>query len=749
MRNNGVLHGYHQTNGGALDFLVHSRYSVPVSDKRGPKLRVANIPINSGYGTTLSCLETAKQTVLSIIVPVYNNPYTLETLVKRIEKVPALENFLWHLLFVDDGSTDASRKVLISLAARYPRTGWIGLETNTGQQNALFCGLAAVRDLFPGDTNGWVVTMDDDLAHPPELLTQLLEQAASGFDLVYAVPKASGTGSIKSGSRIRDLFFRFCLGTPKETPRNLRIGSFRIFNRNLIDRLTEVRPTFPYLSAQFFALGQTRPLQLTHITYDPPALVSPQTGPASRYQPLTRFALFVRLMLNYAPVFKAFQKKVNPDAAKDQWITPSTGGGYSSLFRLHILGGSASQIAAIRRATDLGIKTVVSDKNPEAPGLALADFVSHASTFDSDGVAADAHTFASRAFLATGTDQPVLTAAKAAAKLGIPYFLTPTQAALVTNKREMKRAFVSFGIPTSPFRITDENFTTVDIEGLAFPLVIKPLDSQGQRGVFRVDSIDEIPPVFPVVLSFSREKVAIIEEYYPSGEITVSGWMESGVFCPLTTTDRVTVDNPPHIGVCLAHHYPSRFADREGEIRALTQKIITAFNLQTGPFYAQYLVGEKGIRVNEVACRLGGAYEDEFIPWITGVDILGTMIRRSCTLEYDTTVFDHVDEESRNKAVSLQMFFYSTGEIALQSGMDLVLAIPGIMNGKFLLAPGTRIREKENSTQRAGYFIVCAASPDEADRITCLAVSCLVAIDTHGKSMLSADTFMLMNRSLK
>jgi len=680
-----------------------------------------------------------------VLVPVYNNPHTLETLVRRLEAIPLQDTILLHMLFVDDGSTDATRRVLESIAARYPRTGWIGLSENGGQQNALFCGLEALRTLFPADTPGWIVTMDDDLAHPPELVPSLLERAASGFDAVFAVPDTGRTADRKPGSRMRDLFFRYCLGTPKGAPAVLQIGSCRLFDRRLIDGLMDACPAFPYLSAQLFALAAKRGLRLTHIAFPPPSPVTPQSLPVSRYGALSRFILFARLASGYAPFFR----RIHPQAAVHPAgrFSHSAGGGYSGLYRLHVLGGSASQLCAIRRAKEMGILTVVSDKNPGAPGLALADFVSSASTFDSEGVASDARALESRAFLATGTDQPVLTAAKAAAALALPYFLTPEQATLVTNKREMKRAFAAHGIPTSPFRIAGADFTPADIAGLAFPLVIKPLDSQGQRGVFRVETMEEIRKAFPVVLSFSREREAVIEEYYPSREITVSGWMENGRLCPLTTTDRVTEDNPPHIGVCHAHHYPSRFEDRETEIRSLSHKIITAFGLGTGPFYAQYLAGEKGIRVNEIACRLGGAYEDEFIPWITGVDILGTMLRRSCGLPYETESFARVDDERRNKSVSLQMFFYSEGEIAVQGGMDLVRALPGVTGGKFLLAPGTVIRGKENSTQRAGYFIVCAHTPEEADRITLLAANSLVALDTRGKSMLDRESFKLMNRN--
>ncbi len=403
---------------------------------------------------------------------------------------------------------------------------------------------------------------------------------------------------------------------------------------------------------------------------------------------------------------------------------------------MHILGGGPAQLSAIRTAREKGFKTAVSDANPEAPGMAEADFQSHASTFDEESVYRDAKRIGSDFLMTTGTDQPVLTAAAVSERLGLPYFLTRDQALMVTNKKAMKTAFKKNNIPTMNFVFLKEDFGDKELGSLKFPLVIKPLDSQGQRGVIRVDTPDEIRTNFKRLLGFSRKTEILAEEYYPSTELTISGWAENGEARILSITDRVTIDNGPHIGVCVSHRYPSLCRRQHGELSELTQKITDMIGLSEGPLYFQILSGKEGFRVNEIACRLGGAYEDEFLPWMTGVRLMDVMIEMTARKGYTLPDQKGINRNLRGKFLSLQMFFCSGGEIYRQNGMEEVRGIDGVLGGRFLLAPGTHIRSRENSTQRAGYFIVTGSSAEEINRRLCSAYKMLRIEDKSGKSMI-------------
>ena len=238
-----------------------------------------------------------------------------------------------------------------------------------------------------------------------------------------------------------------------------------------------------------------------------------------------------------------------------------------------------------------------------------------------------------------------------------------------------------------------------------------------------------------------------MEEYYPSEEVTVSGWVENGIYHHLTTTDRVTSENLPSIGICPAHLFPCSFPDHEASLIEYTRKIVEGFGIKKGPIYFQYLIGKEGIRINEAACRLGGAYEDEFIPWITGVDILDIMLKMTCGLPYSFPGYDIIRKYRENKYMALQMFFYTRGILHSQRGIEKITAMKGILGGRFLLSEGTEIKTRENSTQRAGYFIAAGNSIEEVNKLTVKAFGFLKAEDSKGKSLLKQQPILLTERN--
>ena len=119
---------------------------------------------------------------VSIVVPVYNSEASLPELVRRLE--PVLESVAdrFELILVNDGSSDQSWEVVNDLSARHGWVRGIDLMRNFGQHNALLCGIRAARHEV-------IVTMDDDLQHPPEEVPLLLRKLEEGFDVVYGAPR--------------------------------------------------------------------------------------------------------------------------------------------------------------------------------------------------------------------------------------------------------------------------------------------------------------------------------------------------------------------------------------------------------------------------------------------------------------------------------------------------------------------------------------------------------------------------------
>lgn len=118
----------------------------------------------------------------SIIIPVYYAEKTISELVLRLQSVlPSLFS-QYELLLVNDGSRDGSWEIISALAKRHSWIHGINLMRNYGQHNAILCGIRQVKY----DT---IITMDDDLQHPPEEIHKLLEKLDEGYDVVYGSPE--------------------------------------------------------------------------------------------------------------------------------------------------------------------------------------------------------------------------------------------------------------------------------------------------------------------------------------------------------------------------------------------------------------------------------------------------------------------------------------------------------------------------------------------------------------------------------
>ena len=382
--------------------------------------------------------------------------------------------------------------------------------------------------------------------------------------------------------------------------------------------------------------------------------------------------------------------------------------------KLLILGGGNCQLNAILLAKQKGHTVIVSDYYEDAPGKKYCDYSELASTFSIHDNINIARKYDIDGILTLGTDQPVYTAAKVAKQGNLPSFLDIDTAKAVTNKKIMKNLFKLNSIPTVKFVFLKKDFKDNDLEDIKFPVVIKPLDSQGQRGVYKLNDPQQIREYFDEVLSYSREEEVLVEEYYENDEITVSGWVEHDNTHVLTVTDRVTYDNYPSIGVCTAHDFPSKhFKSYGSEIIEITNKIVKSFKIHNGPIYFQMLIGNDGIKVNEIACRIGGAYEDEFIPHITEINILDMLIDFSLGINIDYAKFREYELFNNNKKLSVKLLFAKPGRIKAIGDLSLVKNLPGVIKAKINFKPSDEVKEITNATQRVGYMIIEGNNPKE------------------------------------
>jgi glycosyltransferase involved in cell wall biosynthesis len=116
------------------------------------------------------------QKKISVVIPSFNEEGNINIIVKALNEVLQKLNYRYELIFVDDGSSDKTLRILQEISSNDSNVFYIELSRNFGHQNALKAGL----DLASGDC---IITMDGDMQHPPEMIPQLVEKWEEGFDL--------------------------------------------------------------------------------------------------------------------------------------------------------------------------------------------------------------------------------------------------------------------------------------------------------------------------------------------------------------------------------------------------------------------------------------------------------------------------------------------------------------------------------------------------------------------------------------
>lgn len=407
---------------------------------------------------------------------------------------------------------------------------------------------------------------------------------------------------------------------------------------------------------------------------------------------------------------------------------------------LMLLGGSNGQLSAARAVKALGHRLVLVDYLQTPPAQTLCDVHARVSTFDVNACIQTAKEHRIDGVFTVGTDQPVLTAACVAEALSLPSPISTATARKATNKRDMKEAFRLQGIPHVPFAYFSPDQSSAHLAQLGQPLVIKPLDSQGQRGVFKVQTPAEAALRLPETLRHSRENSALVETFYPSDEVTFSGFLYQGRLTPLLLTDRQLLDDPLHIGVCAAHRYPSIHAARMTEITQLCKRVAEAIGAQDGALYVQLLIGEQGVLVNEVACRIGGAYEDAMIRYASGFDILSAVIHGALGQNQPRPDLSFKGAPDSGLQMSVQMLFCMPGVIGAITPIHQLLALPGVLCAGYHYLPGDRISPMENATNRFGHCALATRRGDMASLVAQM-YQTLQVTDTQGQTMIIPRTF--------
>jgi biotin carboxylase len=401
------------------------------------------------------------------------------------------------------------------------------------------------------------------------------------------------------------------------------------------------------------------------------------------------------------------------------------------------VGGGIEAIPGLQKAKNLGLYIVVSDANPEAPGLRFADDRIIASTYSIDETVAAAREYhrtvrSIDGVMCIASDIP-LTVASVAHALNLPGI--PLESArLASDKLAMKEKFVADRVPVPWFGPVD---SAAQVKSAAlergFPLVIKPVDSRGARGVQRLTGQEDLDQAFELAEKESPSRRVMIEQFLDGPQLSTESIMLDGVAHTPCFADRnyeLLEKYAPNI-VEDGCDLPSILeADQQQSVGEVVQQAALSMGIRNGVVKGDIVVHKGKAYVIELAARLsGGLLCSDLIPLSTGVEFVESAIRLALGEPVRPT--DLVPRFQH--CVCQRYLFPRPGRVLRIAGEDDVRRQPGVVFSQVRVRPGSVVGPMNCHPARAGMVIVVGASRDEAMQRARTAVE-TIEIDTVPES---------------
>lgn len=301
--------------------------------------------------------------------------------------------------------------------------------------------------------------------------------------------------------------------------------------------------------------------------------------------------------------------------------------------KILLLGGSAQQVVAIETAKRLGYYTILCDFLHDNPGQYVADKFYLVSTTDKDAVLEVARNEEINGVLAYASDPAAPTAAYVAEKMGLPG--SPYESVEILCNKDKFRKFLKehdFCTPEAK-GYEDVDTALADIESGAFkyPIIVKPVDSSGSKGVSRVDSEFGLKEKLEYAMSYSRGKRIIVEEfvekygYQIAGDgLSVDGKLVFRYFANDHFDSRCKNPFVP-VAASFPYNMPEAVQDK---VHDEIQRLLTLLDMRTSTYnFDMRIDKDHNVYLMEVAPRDGGNYIPQAIQYATGIDLVECSVK--------------------------------------------------------------------------------------------------------------------------
>ena len=370
-----------------------------------------------------------------------------------------------------------------------------------------------------------------------------------------------------------------------------------------------------------------------------------------------------------------------------------------------IFGVGELQRSIILRAKRMGLYTIGIDPCADAVCRDDVDAFEVVPGQDYEGHCAVIEKYGIDAIVTAATDKPLVMMARLAEKYGFPFYSVET-AQWSTDKFQMKERFELGGVPHAQGRLISK---VEEAEGLVFPVIVKPRDNSGSRGVKLCRSKEELESSMNEALEVSKLDTVLVEEFIEGPEYSIEGLHHDGKSKVIQFTEKKTTEFPYNVE--LGHIQPANISEEnQQKIREIVSKIGKAMNYVNCPSHTELKINERGIFVIETSPRLGGDYiTSTLTPLSTGVNLEDELLK----IALGGTINPQPEAVQYS---GVRFFDFEEGSIIKHAPTEeFVKTWPHVVDFSFSLKEGEKINRITSSLNRYGHLILTAGNRESIE----------------------------------
>ena len=405
---------------------------------------------------------------------------------------------------------------------------------------------------------------------------------------------------------------------------------------------------------------------------------------------------------------------------------------------LLLMGGGAYAKDIVKYKEEKGFRIVALGRDAGTPIAKISDAFYQVDTQDIDGVVAVVNKEKVDGIFVGSSEINISPATRVAALTGARFYTDWEQWEILANKARFKEYCRKYGVPVVPEYHLPENYTRADVEKLPFPVLLKPTDSSGARGMNACYSADDFDRLYAEALKWSKKKEVIIEELIMGAdEVFFQYTLQDGV-CSLTScfTKVFVKSEKKDLILPIFHMYPSKYIEEYyANVHEGVKNMFRAMNVNNGVMTLQSFYRNGKFYVFEAGFRMGGAQNYILTDYQWGINSLECMINYALTGSMNDTPIIDVDNARFRHPCCNYYVGLKAGTIAKMGGVSEVEQLDGVLNVTVMCREGEEILETTALERICLRIHVVGETPEKLAETLVKISQTLNILSTEGEEM--------------